>query len=74
MTDRVLNLFDDCPAECVGRRVYLFFPGAHRAPTKINKNGVVVKVRISTLRHLKIFRVISNENVTFTFYLILMHF
>ena len=25
--DRGLNLFDDCAAECVGRRIYLFFLG-----------------------------------------------
>ena len=54
-TDGGLNLFDDCAAECVGRKVYLFFlytPGTiadsqtERAPTKINKNGAVAKVRI----------------------------
>ena len=27
VTDSGLNLFDDCGAECVGRRVYLFFLG-----------------------------------------------
>ena len=27
VTDGGLNLFDDCAAECVGRRVYLFFLG-----------------------------------------------
>ena len=46
VTDRVSSLFDDCPAEYVARRVYLFFPWAHRTPTKINKNGAVAKVRI----------------------------
>ena len=78
MKDRVLNLFDGCPAESVGRRVYLFFLGAHRTPTKVNKNGAVAKVSIfvelGILKHLKTFRVISNENVTFTFYLMLIQF
>ena len=64
MTDKGLNLFDDCAAECVylcpRRKSLPLLPGhskmctpgtiaswqTNKAPTKIIKNGAVVKVRI----------------------------
>ena len=84
VTDKGLNLFDDCAAECVHLcpqeedctsfslgHSKIYTPGTiaisqrDRTPTKINKNGAVTKVRISgtrdTIRHLRTFRVISNE-------------
>ena len=54
-TGKVLNLFDDCVAECVpvlpgGTGKYTLGTMANsqtdRAPTEIDKNGAVVKVRI----------------------------
>ena len=56
-----LNLFDNCVAECVGKKSIPFFPWGHSkmytpgtiansqtdwAPTKKNKNGAATKVRI----------------------------
>ena len=65
MTDKGLNLFDDCAAECVYlcpqeedctssswgySKIYtsgtLANSQTDRAPTKINKNVAIVKVRI----------------------------
>ena len=66
MTGKGLNLFDDCPDECVylcpqedectssswgHSKIHtlgtMANPQTDRAPTEINKNGAVVKSRIS---------------------------
>ena len=60
MSDKGLNIFDECAAECVhlasGRIVphlpenKMYTPdtiaNSQRMPTKINKNGAIAKVKI----------------------------